>query len=267
MRGPARDARDASTIEHDNSASSPHPRRLCSAGPVTRERAADLPSCQGRSPGSSQARIAFPQQGCSGRTGRAPVAGCACSDLPLRGQQRLGAPANDAGGLPLSRFTRIRESDADTLNDSARSLAASPGIAKPDLQCLADLAGSSAPALHRAAHRHLDEFTFRTGAYALTRQDLCLYSPPLIFWHRRSAHRAHPPSPSQPTMTDPLQALEQDIHAVVALCQRLREENQSLRGQLAQREADCLGMTERMGSAKQRLQSLLAQLPQDAASL
>lgn len=68
-------------------------------------------------------------------------------------------------------------------------------------------------------------------------------------------------------MTDPLQALEQDIHAVVALCQRLREENQSLRGQLAQREADCLSMTERMGSAKQRLQSLLAQLPQDPASL
>ena len=68
-------------------------------------------------------------------------------------------------------------------------------------------------------------------------------------------------------MTDPLQALEQDIHAVAALCQRLREENHTLRGQLAQLEADCLSMTERMGSAKQRLQSLLAQLPQDAASL
>ena len=39
-------------------------------------------------------------------------------------------------------------------------------------------------------------------------------------------------------MTDPLQTLEQQIHAVAALCQRLREENRTLREQLAALDAE-----------------------------
>ena len=69
-----------------------------------------------------------------------------------------------------------------------------------------------------------------------------------------------------PKMTDPLQTLEQQIHAVAALCQRLREENRTLREQLAALDAERMGMAERMGTAKQRLESLLAQLPQGSAS-
>jgi uncharacterized protein (TIGR02449 family) len=53
---------------------------------------------------------------------------------------------------------------------------------------------------------------------------------------------------------------------VAALCQRLREENRTLREQLAALDAERMGMAERMGSAKQRLESLLAQLPQGSAS-
>ena len=63
-------------------------------------------------------------------------------------------------------------------------------------------------------------------------------------------------------MLNELDTLESKIGQVVALCQRLRAENDGLREQLAGAEADKKRLAERMAAASARLEQLAEQLPE-----
>ncbi|MBL8397512.1 MAG: hypothetical protein JNL84_05095 [Candidatus Accumulibacter sp.] len=63
-------------------------------------------------------------------------------------------------------------------------------------------------------------------------------------------------------MIDELNALECRVAEVVALCSRLRAENDTLREQLATAHADKQQLTERMAAACARLEQLIQQLPE-----
>ncbi|EXI88538.1 MAG: hypothetical protein AW11_02158 [Candidatus Accumulibacter regalis] len=66
-------------------------------------------------------------------------------------------------------------------------------------------------------------------------------------------------------MLNELDTLESKIGQVVALCQRLRAENDQLRAQLAVAEGDRQRLAERMGAASTRLEQLALQLPEAKA--
>jgi cell division protein ZapB len=58
-----------------------------------------------------------------------------------------------------------------------------------------------------------------------------------------------------------LKSLEIKVEALVQLCQRLREDNQHLRQQLASSMSTSKRLEEKVGSATTRLEALLAQMP------
>ena len=60
-----------------------------------------------------------------------------------------------------------------------------------------------------------------------------------------------------------LKSLEEKINQFVKLCQRLRSDNQELRQQLASAHNDNKQLNEKIGDAKTRLESLLAQIPEE----
>jgi cell division protein ZapB len=60
-----------------------------------------------------------------------------------------------------------------------------------------------------------------------------------------------------------LKALEQKLTQFVELCQRLRNDNHQLRQQLASAENDNKLLTEKIGTATSRLESLLNQIPEE----
>ena len=60
-----------------------------------------------------------------------------------------------------------------------------------------------------------------------------------------------------------LKSLEDKINQFVALCQRLRSDNHELRQQLASAHNDNKQLNEKIGDAKTRLESLLAQIPEE----
>ena len=60
-----------------------------------------------------------------------------------------------------------------------------------------------------------------------------------------------------------LKSLEDKISQFVALCQRLRSDNHDLRQQLASAQNDNKQLNEKIGDAKTRLESLLAQIPEE----
>jgi len=62
-----------------------------------------------------------------------------------------------------------------------------------------------------------------------------------------------------------LKALEQKLTQFVELCQRLRSDNQQLRQQLASAMNDNKALSEKIGSAADRLENLLNQIPEDEA--
>lgn len=62
-----------------------------------------------------------------------------------------------------------------------------------------------------------------------------------------------------------LQSLEDKINQFVALCQRLRTDNHQLRQQLASAQNDNKQLAEKIGDAKTRLETLLTQIPEEAA--
>ena len=84
------------------------------------------------------------------------------------------------------------------------------------------------------------EITLRIVAYTLTSQDFSYYSV---------------------AMDEELTALEERIRQAVALCISLRDENRGLRIQLAALENDKRMMAERMEGARDRLESLMKQIP------
>ena len=60
-----------------------------------------------------------------------------------------------------------------------------------------------------------------------------------------------------------LKSLEDKINQFVTLCQRLRTDNHELRQQLASAHNDNKQLNEKIGDAKTRLESLLAQIPEE----
>jgi cell division protein ZapB len=62
-----------------------------------------------------------------------------------------------------------------------------------------------------------------------------------------------------------LKSLEQKLGQFVELCQRLRADNQQLRQQLASAMSDNKQMSEKIGTATDRLESLLQQIPEEDA--
>jgi cell division protein ZapB len=66
-------------------------------------------------------------------------------------------------------------------------------------------------------------------------------------------------------MESDLKALEQKLTQFVELCQRLRVDNQQLRQQLASAMSDNKQLSEKIGTATNRLENLLNQIPEEEA--
>ena len=62
-----------------------------------------------------------------------------------------------------------------------------------------------------------------------------------------------------------LQSLENKINQFVALCKRLRSDNHQLRQQLASAQNENKQLSEKIGDAKSRLETLLTQIPEEQA--
>ena len=62
-----------------------------------------------------------------------------------------------------------------------------------------------------------------------------------------------------------LTALEQKLTQFVELCRKLRTDNQELRQQLASVMSDNKQLTEKIGTATNRLENLLNQIPEEEA--
>ena len=62
-----------------------------------------------------------------------------------------------------------------------------------------------------------------------------------------------------------LKSLEDKIKQFVALCHRLRADNHQLRQQLASTQNDNKQLSEKIGDAKTRLETLLTQMPEEEA--
>lgn len=60
-----------------------------------------------------------------------------------------------------------------------------------------------------------------------------------------------------------LRSLEDKVSQFVALCQRLRADNHQLRQQLVSAQSENKQLSEKIGGAKTRLESLLALLPDE----
>lgn len=62
-----------------------------------------------------------------------------------------------------------------------------------------------------------------------------------------------------------LKALEQKLGQFIELCKRLRGDNQELRQQLASAMNDNKQLSEKIGTATNRLENLLNQIPEEEA--
>jgi len=62
-----------------------------------------------------------------------------------------------------------------------------------------------------------------------------------------------------------LKSLERKLSQFVELCQRLRDDNQQLRQQLASAINDNKQLADKIGTATNRLETLLNQLPEEEA--
>ena len=66
-------------------------------------------------------------------------------------------------------------------------------------------------------------------------------------------------------MESELKSLEQKLNQFVELCQRLRTDNQQLRQELASALSENRTLTAKIGTASDRLETLLLQLPEEEA--
>jgi cell division protein ZapB len=66
-------------------------------------------------------------------------------------------------------------------------------------------------------------------------------------------------------MESELKSLEQKLNQFVELCQRLRTDNQQLRQELASALSQNRQLNEKIGTASDRLETLLLQLPEEEA--
>ena len=60
-----------------------------------------------------------------------------------------------------------------------------------------------------------------------------------------------------------LNTLDEKISQLVQLCHRLRRDNNELRQQLAAAQSESKRLTDKIESARSRLESLLSRLPED----
>jgi cell division protein ZapB len=60
-----------------------------------------------------------------------------------------------------------------------------------------------------------------------------------------------------------LDTLDEKINQLVQLCQRLRKDNHELRQQLAAAQNESKQLTDKIESARARLENLLTRLPED----
>jgi cell division protein ZapB len=60
-----------------------------------------------------------------------------------------------------------------------------------------------------------------------------------------------------------LKSLEDKINQFVTLCQRLRADNQQLRQQLASAQNENKQLSDKIGAAKTRLETLLSHIPEE----
>ena len=66
-------------------------------------------------------------------------------------------------------------------------------------------------------------------------------------------------------METELKSLEQKLNQFVELCYRLRTDNQQLRQELASALSENKQLTDKIGTAGDRLETLLLQLPEEEA--
>ncbi|HWV17556.1 MAG TPA: cell division protein ZapB [Rhodocyclaceae bacterium] len=64
-------------------------------------------------------------------------------------------------------------------------------------------------------------------------------------------------------MTTPLDSLENKIDSVLALCERLRDENRALRTQLSALEGVNQTLTQTIDTSRARLEALMERLPEE----
>ncbi|MBY0339785.1 MAG: cell division protein ZapB [Rhodocyclaceae bacterium] len=64
-------------------------------------------------------------------------------------------------------------------------------------------------------------------------------------------------------MNTPLDSLENKIDSVLALCERLREENRALRTQLSALEGVNQTLTNTIDASRARLEALMERLPEE----
>jgi cell division protein ZapB len=62
-----------------------------------------------------------------------------------------------------------------------------------------------------------------------------------------------------------LKSLERKLSQFVEMCQRLRADNQQLRQQLESAMSNNKQLSEKIGAASERLETLLSQLPEEEA--
>jgi cell division protein ZapB len=60
-----------------------------------------------------------------------------------------------------------------------------------------------------------------------------------------------------------LDSLERKVDQIVAVCASLRDENQTLRAHVAGLEAEKAALAQKVELARQRLESLMARLPEE----
>ncbi|HEV8518353.1 MAG TPA: cell division protein ZapB [Burkholderiales bacterium] len=60
-----------------------------------------------------------------------------------------------------------------------------------------------------------------------------------------------------------LKSLEDKVNQFVTLCQRLRADNQQLRQQLASAQNENKQLSDKIGAAKTRLETLLSHIPEE----
>ncbi len=62
-------------------------------------------------------------------------------------------------------------------------------------------------------------------------------------------------------MNDQLSGLEKKVDQIIAVCEALRADNHRLRDRVGELEEEKLGLTERMTTARTRIEGLMDRLP------
>lgn len=163
-----------------------------------------------------------------------------CRPPGSRPQVKAEAVLVDQGSQDLAQF-RLREARAGIVDQftgpAPPGNPREPGRIRPNRVQAVEFAPGNRGGGCVAHH----ENTCRTDVYSLTTQDFSNYIA---------------------TMDQDLNALEDRVRQVAALCQQLRAENSDLRQRMAQLSSQNKVLAEKIDGARIRLQGLLGQLPE-----